>query len=289
MRKRQIVGFLVLLTLAVALATFAQEREVEPVAFHKISDKLYEVTGGSGARGGVYIGETGVLLIDSKMDETSVSDVLDGVRNLTDKPILYLVNTHSDGDHVQGNRYIPTSVIIVAHENCREEFFHTRWDGSPSDWTDPALADFVPEITFSDRMTLHLGADQVEIHHFGVGHTTGDAVIYFPEEKAAFVGDQIFFDRPQLIHAYKGGDPFGHVKNLKLMLKTLDAEQFFSGHGDVTDRDGIRAHADAMTDRIVHVQTLTEKGAALEEIRQGFPEDEHELVEIIHKAVTERM
>ena len=79
-------------------------------------------------------------------------------------------------------------------------------------------------------MDVYLGLKKVELWYFGIGHTTGDIVIYFPEEKTAFIGDQYFYGRSQLIHSYKGGNSFGHVENLIKMLETLYAEKFYSGH-----------------------------------------------------------
>jgi hypothetical protein len=55
---------------------FAQQQEPQPVEFRPISENLYEVLGGRGAQGGAYIGDDGVLLIDAKMDETSVEQTI---------------------------------------------------------------------------------------------------------------------------------------------------------------------------------------------------------------------
>ena len=260
---------------------FAQTREVQPVEFVKISDRLYETVGGRGARGGVYIGDDGILVIDAKMDEYSVKEVIDGIGRLTDKPIVYLVNTHSDGDHIWGNQFFPETVIFIAHENCRKEFFHAKRDGLPSDWNDSALAPFVPSVTFREQMTIHLGSKIVELWYFGIGHTTGDGVVYFPEEKTAFIGDQIFLERPQLIHSYKGGDSFGHVKNLTKMLEVLDAEHFCSGHSEMTDREGIKKHIVGMKQRQEKVKSLSTQGKSIEEILEECDENEARLVRSI--------
>jgi len=278
---------LTLLSLCVlgASALYAQQREVEPVEFRKISDGLYEIVGGRGARGGAYIGDNGVLVIDAKMDESSVTQVMDGIRQMTDKPITYLVNTHSDGDHVWGNQFFPETVTIVAHENCRNEFFHTKRDGSPSDWNNPDLASFLPSLTFTNRMDIYLGSKKVELWHFGTGHTTGDAVVFFPEEKTAFVGDQIFLERIQLIHSYKGGNSFAHVKTLTKMLETLDAEHFCSGHSEMTDRDGIQNHIIQMKNRQEKVKELVAQGKTPEEVKSAFQEDEARLVSSIYEEV----
>ena len=73
-----------------------------------------------------------------------VAQTIEEIRKITDKPIKYLVNTHSDGDHISGNRFFPKGVTIVAHENCRKEFFHPRRDGESSEWNNPELDPFLP-------------------------------------------------------------------------------------------------------------------------------------------------
>jgi glyoxylase-like metal-dependent hydrolase (beta-lactamase superfamily II) len=266
----------------------AQQREVEPVEFTKISEGLYETSGGRGARGGVYIGDDGVLVIDAKMDEATVDQIVDGIKKLTDKPIKFLVDTHSDGDHIWGNQFFPPGTTIVAHENCRKEFFHKKRDGSPSDWNDPSLASFLPSVTYKDKMDLYLGSKKVELWHFGIGHTKGDTVVFFPEEKVAFLADQIFVTRPQLIHAYKGGNSFGHVKNLTRMLDTIDAESFYNGHGERVDRDGIKKHIAQMKERQNKVKALVDAGKPLEAVKAEFSEEEGRLVEVIFNEIRDK-
>jgi glyoxylase-like metal-dependent hydrolase (beta-lactamase superfamily II) len=255
------------------------------VEFKKISDRLFEVVGGRGSQGGAYIGDDGVLVIDAKMDKESVNQVIEGIKRITDKPIKYLVNTHSDGDHVVGNRYFPRTVTIIAHENCRKEFFLPGRNGAASEWTKPELSPFVPSLTFSEKMDIHLGSKTVELWYFGVGHTTGDIVVYFPEEKTAFIGDQVFLTRAQLIHSYKGGDSFEHVKTLTKMLDTIEVEKFCSGHSEMTNRAGIENHIAQMKNRQEQVIALIAKGKSIEEIKSEFGESESRLIEAIYNEI----
>lgn len=287
--KKKCVFIPLFLVLFVSIS-FAQQRQAQLVNFMKISDRLYQITGGRGANGGVYIGDNGVLIIDAKQDQQSVDQVIDGIEQITDKPVKYLVNTHSDGDHVSGNRYFPRElgVIFIAHENCRKEFFHPGRSGQPSEWNKTELATFIPSITFQDKMDLYLGSKKVEFWYFGVGHTTGDAVIYFPEEKTAFIGDQVFLTRVQLIHSYKGGNSFEHVKTLTKMLETLDAEKFCSGHSEIADREGIKNHIDRMKQRQEKVNTLIEQGKSLDEIKSEFDASEAALIETIYNEIKDR-
>ncbi len=288
MKKNIKLIFVPALLLLLISSSFSQRREAQPVRFKKISDRLFEISGGRGAGGGAYIGDNGVLVIDAKMGKKSVDNVTDGIKRITDKPIKYLVNTHSDGDHVTGNRYFPASVAFISHQNCRKEFFHPRRDGTPSEWNKPELAPFVPSITFRDRMDIYLGSKKVELWYFGVGHTTGDTVVYFPEEKTAFIGDQIFLTRPQLIHSYKGGNSFEHVETLTKMLQAIDAEEFCSGHSEMTDRKGVRNHIDQMKRRQEQVAALIQERKSIEEIKSEFNENEARLIETIYNEIRKR-
>ena len=266
----------------------AQTRPIEPVRLEKLSDRVYQILGGRGANGGLYIGDNGVLVIDAKMTQESVEETLAAIKKITDKPLKYLINTHSDGDHVNGNKFFPQEVIIIAHENCRREFFHPRRDGQPSEWLKPELAPYLPQLTFRHKMDIYLGSKKVELWYFGVGHTTGDIVVYFPEEKIAFIGDQIFIGRPQLIHAYKGGNSFAHVQTLSKMLATLDAELFCSGHAAPVDRQAIKNHIQAMKKFQQKVAALIKKGLPLEEIKKQFAENEGRLVEVVFQEIKAR-
>ena len=283
-KKLQSIIFPFSLVLFISFS-FAQQQDIPPVKLNMISERLYEIQGGRGASGGVYIGDNGVLVIDAKMDNNSVSTTIEKIKKITDKPIKYLVNTHSDGDHVNGNQYFPQTVIIIAHENCRQEFFHPSGDGTPSNWSKPELIPFVPSITFSDKMDIYLGSKRVELWYFGVGHTMGDAVVYFPEEKTAFLGDQIFSGRPQLIHSYKGGNSFEHVKTLTKMLETLDAEKYCSGHSEIIDRDAIKKHIDNMKTHQDKVMSLVRNNKSLEEVLKEFEENEARLIESIYNEI----
>ena len=269
--------------------SFGQRRTSKPVEFKKISNNLYEILGGSGSRTGAYIGDNGVLLIDSKMDENSVGQVIEVIKKITDKPIKYLVNTHSDGDHIAGNRYLSKTVTFVAHKNCRTDFFGPDRRGNTSAWKSPELSPFVPSVTYQDKMCIYLGSKKVELWYFGVGHTTGDTVVYFPEEKTAFIGDQIFLGRPQLIHSYKGGNSFEHVKTLTKMLESIEAEKFCSGHSDMIDRAVIEGHIAQMKKRQEKVTELVKQGKTLEQVKSEFEQAEGRLVESIYGEVERQL
>ena len=277
----------ILLSALIIQTAFTQNQETSPVILEQISGNLYEILDGLGSKGGAYIGDNGILVIDAKMDLESVDQTISELKKIADKPILYLVNTHSDGDHINGNRFFPESVTIIAHENCRNDFFRPKRDGSPSDWNDPELAPFTPELTFSEKMDIYLGSKKVELWHFGTGHTTGDLVVYIPEEKTAFLGDQIFLTRPQLIHSYKGGNSFEHVATLTRMLETLDAEKFSSGHSEICSREDIHQHLNQIQELQKKVMIMVKQNKSLDEVIGNFEKNEARLVTSVYNEVKE--
>ena len=136
-------------------------------------------------------------------------------------------------------------------------------------------------------MDIYLGSKKVELWHFGTGHTTGDLVVYIPEEKTAFLGDQIFLTRPQLIHSYKGGNSFEHVATLTRMPETLDAEKFSSGHSEICSREDIHQHLIQIQELQKKVMIMVEQNKSLDEVIGNFDENEARLVTSVYNEVKE--
>lgn len=258
---------------------------MKPVNFEKISDRIYEITNGIGARSGVYIGDNEVVVIDSKMGEKTVVQIISGIRQITDKPLKYLINTHSDIDHTIGNVYFPKDITVIAHESCKKELMTPGRNSMPELWNTPENRPFLPSKTFKDKMVLNSGSANIELWYFGKGHTSSDIVVYFPDDKVAFIGDQAFTTKPQMIRPYKGGSSIEHVKTLQKMLNTIDAEKFIGGHVEITDREGIKAHIRNIQNMQEKVKTLVSEDKSLEEIQKLFEINEDDLVEVIFSEV----
>jgi cyclase len=289
--KRVFFKLFSILVLVILFSTsvFGQQPQApiasSPVVWKQIEPNIYMFAGGRGSNTGAYIGEKEVLLIDSKQDSASVAQVFTAIKKLTNDPVTRLVNTHSDGDHVFGNRFQAAGVTFIAHENCLKEFFVPSMSGTPSDWNNPALKPFLPSITYKDILDIQVGAKRIQLYYFGVGHTTGDTVVYFPDEKVAFIGDQIFTNRVQLIHAYKGGSSFGEVAVLEKMLFTIDAQKFVCGHNDVIDRAAVRNHIAQMKALQETVRGLKVKGQSIEEVQKQFEQNQSTLVQTIYNEI----
>ena len=261
--------------------TYAQQGQSSPVEAVKIAENIYQLTGGSGANGGFYVGDDAVLLIDTKMSEQSVRDELAAIMKITTKPVKYLVLTHADGDHVNGNVYLPDGVTIIAHENCYKEFFVSR-DGSPTNWEKPEMAKGLPQILFNDRMDIRIGNKIIELYYFGRGHTTGDTYIYFREEGVAFIGDQYFEGRVPLFHTYKNGSAVAFGETMKKMLDTIPATKFCSGHAPMVSREKVVEYVNSINNMVDKVNTLIKQKKSLDDIKGAFSEGEATIIEGIY-------
>ena len=101
-----------------------------PPALHPAGARLETVPLGEGVfalisdrppvdNAGFIIGERGVLVVDAHIDEAMAGQILTAVRRVTDKPILYLVNTNYHADHTFGNHAFPEDTLVVAHRETR--------------------------------------------------------------------------------------------------------------------------------------------------------------------------
>jgi hypothetical protein len=96
-------------------------------------------------------------------------------------PSTLLINTHTHGDHVSGNVEFPASVDVVAHANTKANMEKMKI------FADNANRGMAKR-TFTDRMTIGKGADQIDLYYFGPGHTDGDTFVVFPALRTMHAG-----------------------------------------------------------------------------------------------------
>ena len=121
----------------------------------------------------------GVILVDDMFDRNH-ADILAQVKTVTDKPLKYVINTHQHDDHAGGDLKMLPIAEVIAHRNVRANLKDMK---QPYYEDTPGTPIGLPRITFTDRARVHLGGKDVQAHYFGRGHTSGDAIIYFPELK----------------------------------------------------------------------------------------------------------
>ncbi|MFF3213975.1 MBL fold metallo-hydrolase [Streptomyces sp. NPDC002886] len=167
-----------------------------------------------------------------------------------------VVNTHHHGDHTYGNGVFTPEALVLAHENARAEQLAAGrqleliWPA-----TDFGALDITaPDLTYTDRMTLHVGETEVRVLHPGVAHTTGDSVVWLPGQRIVFTGDLVFAEGTPFLAM---GSLAGSLRALEL-LRSLDAETVVPGHGPLTDPGAYEA-----TERYLrYVAELAREGRA---------------------------
>jgi cyclase len=266
------------------------KQEVPAISVQNVKGNIYQVKGGIGANTGFFIGEREVLAIDAKMTEDAAKQMIAEIKKLTLHPIRTIILTHSDRDHVNGLVGFPQGIDIISHEKTR-----VHMDMAFQSVHERA---YLPNITFSDRLSLYLGGGlrgkRIDLFYFGPAHTDGDAVVYFADEKVAFIGDVIFIDRDMLIHRHKNGSSFGLVKVLKAILN-LDVEIFVHGHGDLATKKDVQNLIQNVEEKQIRIQALLKEGKTLEQVKRIFNIEDQpggmrwmSLVEIIYLELTER-
>jgi len=239
------------------------QQPAAPITLEKIAENIYQIKGGSGANCGVIVGEKEVMVIDAKMSEESAKQMLAEVAKITALPVRVLVFTHSDGDHVNGIAGFPRDITIWAQEETKRYMDEA--------FTDARQRAYLPLIkTFATGGPEYdLGDLKVQLIHFGPAHTSGDAVIFCPKEKVAFLGDLFFSGRDPLIHRHKNGDSYGLVKVLKSVLQ-LDAQLILSGHAEKATRADVESLIKSIEDKQAQIEAMVAKGKSLDEVKKFY-------------------
>lgn len=257
--------FLLLVLLVLPASGEQQRQENPPVSVQNIKGRIYQVKGGSGANTGFFVGDKEVLVMDAKMTEESAKQMLSEIKKVTPNPVTKVVLTHSDGDHVNGLVGFPPGIDIISHEN-------TQLDMDAAFQSDQQRM-HLPTITFSKKMSLFLGVGgksaRVDLLYFGPAHTSGDAIVYFPDEKIAFIGDLLFLGRDPLIHRAKNGTSFGLVKVLDALLN-LDVETYLSGHNEPSTKQQIRELKSSIEEKQARIRAMVKDGKTLDEVKKAF-------------------
>jgi glyoxylase-like metal-dependent hydrolase (beta-lactamase superfamily II) len=173
--------------------------EVKKVSFSKLSDHAYAYTAEGDPNSGIVVGDDGVMVIDTQATPAMAQDVIDRVREVTDKPIKYVVLTHYHAVRVLGASAYGAEHIIASQGTWDLIVERGQQDMDSEIQRFPRLFQGVetvpgltwPTMVFENAMTLWMGDLEVRIAHLGRGHTKGDTVVWLPGDKVLFSGDLV--------------------------------------------------------------------------------------------------
>ena len=196
MRRSTCLGVLTLAGVFLTVATYEARQERVDLEVQEITDNLYMLANASSVQGmggggntAIFVATDGVTLVDTKINGYG-QDIIAHVRELTDKPITTIINTHTHFDHSGGNVEFPDTVDFVVHENTRAQMARPSCQPVTNcDAFKGENANYLPETTYSDQMTLFSGPDRIDLYHFGRGHTDGDTFVVFRAARTLHTGD----------------------------------------------------------------------------------------------------
>jgi cyclase len=244
------------------------QQQPQPLKVTKVKDNVYWVQGGVGSNDGFIVGTTGVVLVDTKTTVDSEKGVIAEIAKVTPKAVNTVIITHSDGDHVNGLAAFPAGLTIIAQENCKKEM------EASAGGRNPAPQDRLPTKTYSKTDKLTADGVHIRLYHWANGHTSGDTIVYLPDEKIIFGGDLLAGapDRAEtLIHLEKHGSTAGWIEDVKGMLG-LDADTYLTGHGNMMTKAEVQKKLGLIQDKYNKIKTMVAEGKSLDEIKTSLGE-----------------
>ena len=273
--RARVLGTLVAAGLLTAAVAASQQPTDKPklIEVDKIRDNLFVLRGGGGNTG-VFITTTGVVVVDSKNPGWGQT-LLDKIKELTPKPVTHLINTHTHFDHVSGNVEFPTTVEIVAHENTaalmKEMRTVTGFPPQKGNIFAENKGRGLPTRTYKDTMTLGKGADQVDLHYFGRGHTSGDAWVVFPALRIVHAGDIFSGKNLPLLDANNGGSGAEIGETLARAAAGLEnVDTIITGHSTQMTMADLREYAEFNRDFANAVREGKKAGRGIDEIAKSW-------------------
>lgn len=200
---------------------------------------------------GVYIGEEAIVLVDPMTGFKDQDNLLKAIKYHSNKPIKYVLNTHSHPDHSGANDFfMALGATVISQHNARYT---------------PASHD----VTFDASHTLELEDETITLHHIAA-HTFDDALIHFEKANVIMLGDT--FMTNSYPHFYYGGGADGHQNILtKALSLGDDKSHIIPAHGQLkSDKQALQKY---LTDSQRWVQTIKDRhqaGHSLETISQDL-------------------
>jgi glyoxylase-like metal-dependent hydrolase (beta-lactamase superfamily II) len=184
---------------------FASHADVEEkqVSFTKLSEHAYAYTAEGDPNTGIVVGDDAVLVADTQATPAMAADVIRRIREVTDKPIKYVVLTHYHAVRVLGASAYRPQQIVASQDTFELIQERGEQDKASEIGRFPRLFRNVetvppgltwPTMTFTGKMTLWLGKLEVQLLQLGRGHTKGDTVVWLPQDRVLLSGDLVEFD-----------------------------------------------------------------------------------------------
>jgi glyoxylase-like metal-dependent hydrolase (beta-lactamase superfamily II) len=255
----RIVGMVVAAVLLVAgVGAVYVYGEVMALESDQVTDDV-AVIYGFGGNVGVLRTQLGAVVVDTKTFVAQGRRIQEQAQRLGGGPVQAVINSHYHADHTHGNPAFAAGTKVVATQRTRDYllFFDAAyWQGD--------AAGTVPNETFDDRHELRIGEKTIRLYYLGRGHTGGDLVVLFKEDRVVHGGDLVFNRRYPNIDLEAGGSVEEWIATLDELL-AIDFDHVIPGHGLATDRAGVLAFQRFLADLWAQAKGAAAAGKTLEQ------------------------
>jgi glyoxylase-like metal-dependent hydrolase (beta-lactamase superfamily II) len=233
----------------------------------KVAGNLYAVEGQGGVIGAL-VGPDGVFLVDSQFAPLT-DRIVAAIKQISDGPIRFLVNTHLHGDHTGGNEnFAKLGVALLARDELRARLARPPAGGRGSAPAPAAL----PMLTYLGPITLHMNGEEVQLIPIPQAHTDGDTIIRFVKADAIMTGDFYRSIQYPNIDRNNGGTLKGMIEGLGRVVELAGpATKIIPGHGPIVDRQAVAAHRDMLVAARDRVAALVKQGQTQEQVIAAKP------------------
>ncbi|MBS1817243.1 MAG: MBL fold metallo-hydrolase [Acidobacteria bacterium] len=269
MKRAWLLGGLIAIGgLSMSLAAYQAAPAPKVIEVEKIKDNLFVLKGGGGNTA-VFVGSNGITVVDTKNPGWG-QPILDKIKELSSKPVVRIINTHTHGDHVSGNVEFPATVDVVVQENTKTNMQRMapvtglNQPPTPNIFTQNNGRGMAKQ-TFKDRMTLGSGADQIDLYYFGRGHTNGDAWVVWPALRVMHAGDIFSGKTAPILDANNGGSGVEIGNSLTKGADTIkNVDVIITGHGTQMTMADLREYAQFNKDFLEFVRNGVAAGKSVD-------------------------
>lgn len=280
MKRRFVLGALLTvgaLSMVVSgQAPAAPSKEAMATArIEKVKDGLYVITGSdasaendallTGGNTAVFITDAGVTLVDTKLPGFGPT-ILERIKSVTDKPVTRIINTHTHGDHTGGNGFFGVSVESIVHENARTSMMKMpEFSG--------ANAQLLPRRTYKDKLTVGSGKEQIDLYHFGRGHTNGDTFVVFTALRTMHAGDMFPVKALPYVDTANGGSVVEHPDSLAKAAAVPNVDTIIAGHIPVGTVNDLKEYVNFLRDFVNFARSSIKRGKTVEQAAKEYTVD----------------
>lgn len=270
-------GLLALGSVSMTVAAYQAPAAPKVIEVEKLNDRLFVLKGGGGNTA-VFVGADGLTVVDTKNPGWG-QPILDKLKEVSSKPVVRIINTHTHGDHVSGNVEFPATVDVVVQANTKANMERM----APVTGLTPPGAPPQPNIfttnngrgmakrTFTDKMTIGSGADQIDLYYFGRGHTNGDAWVVWPALRVMHAGDIFSGKVAPILDANNGGSGLDIGNSLTKGADSVrNVDTIITGHAGQMTMADLREYAQFNKDFLEFVRAGVAAGKSPEAIAAEY-------------------